>query len=82
LETLLQLSFKELRDAAGVRPARKAKKKKETRVRTEEKIASTSAPAPAPDPVIITLGPPPSVESVVSPGPADAEKKVLAELIA
>ena len=76
LETLLQLSFKELRDAAGVRPARKAKKKKERRVRAEEKIASTSAPAPAPDPVIITLGSP-SVESVVSQGPADAEKKGL-----
>src|SRR5208283_3430642 len=28
LETLLQLSFKELRDAAGVKPARKAEKKK------------------------------------------------------
>ena len=80
LETLLQLSYRELRDAAGVKPARKAKKKKEKRVRTETKVASTSAPAP--DPVIITLGPPSSVESVVSPGPADAEKKVLAELIA
>jgi len=82
LETLLQLSFKELRDAAGVRPARKAKKKKETRVRTEEKIASTSAPAPGSDPVIIAVGPHASVEPVESPGSPDTEKKVLAELIA
>ena len=78
LETLLQLSFKELRDAAGVRPARKAKKKKETRVRAEEKIAPTSAP----DTVTITREPPASVESVESPGSPDTEKKVLAELIA
>ncbi len=86
LETLLQLSFKELRDAAGVKPARKVEKKREKRVRTEAKVASTPAPIPAPapasDPVTITLVPPTSVESVASPGSRDTEKKVLAELIA
>ena len=86
LETLLQLSFKELRDAAGVKPARKAVKKREKRIRTEEKVLSTSAPAPVPaptsDPVTITLGPPTSIDSVESPGSPDTEKKVLAELIA
>ena len=86
LETLLQLSFKELRDAAGVKPARKAVKKREKLIRTEEKVLSTSAPAPVPastsDPVTITLGPPTSIDSVESPGSTDTEKKVLAELIA
>ena len=88
LETLLQLSYRELRDAAGVKPARKAKKKKEKRVRTETKVASTSAliPAPAPppasDPVTITLEPPTPVESAESPESPDTEKKDLAELIA
>ncbi|MGB7435284.1 MAG: wax ester/triacylglycerol synthase family O-acyltransferase [Candidatus Acidiferrum sp.] len=86
METLLQLSFKELRDAAGVRPTRKAKNKKDTRARSEHKIASTSAPMAAPppasDPVTITLGPAPSAESVESPGSSDTEKKVLAELTA
>src|SRR5208282_905188 len=59
VETFLQLSFKELRDAAGVKPARKAEKKKERRVRAEAKIASTSEPVPVPtpasEPVTITL---------------------------
>jgi len=86
LETLLQLSFKELRDAAGVKPARKAEKKKERRVRAEAKIASTSEPVPVPtpasEPVTITLGPPASVESAESPASPNTEKKVLAELIA
>jgi diacylglycerol O-acyltransferase len=88
LETLLQLSFKELRDAAGVKPARKAEKKREKRVRTEAKVVATSAPIPEPapppvsDPVTITLEPPTSVESAESPESPDAEKKVLAELIA
>ncbi len=88
LETLLQLSYRELRDAAGVKPARKAKKKKEKRVRTETKVASTSAlipepaPPPASDPVTITLEPPTPVESAESPESPDTEKKDLAELIA
>ena len=88
LETLLQLSYRELRDAAGVKPARKAKKKKEKRVRTETKVVATSAlipepaPPPASDPVIITLEPPTPVESAESPESPDTEKKVLAELIA
>jgi diacylglycerol O-acyltransferase / wax synthase len=82
LETLLQLSFKELREAAGVRPTRKVEKKKEKSAPAEAKVASTSAPAPASEPVTITLGPPASVESAIDPGSPDTEKKVLAELIA
>jgi WS/DGAT C-terminal domain len=89
LETLLQLSFKELRDAAGVKPSRKVQnKKKEKSVRVETKIAATEAPVPtsvstpASEPVTIALGPPASVESPESPGSPETEKKVLAELIA
>jgi diacylglycerol O-acyltransferase len=82
LETLLQSSFKELRDAAGVRPVRKAEKKKRKSERAEAKVAATATPAPASDPVTITLAPPASVESAESPGHPDMEKKVLAELIA
>jgi diacylglycerol O-acyltransferase / wax synthase len=86
LETLLQLSFKELRDAAGGKPARKVQRKKQKRVRVEAKNASSSMPATASvsasEPVTITLGPPASVESAESPASPDTEKKVLAELIA
>ena len=45
LEALVQLSFRELRDAAGVRPIRKAEKKNEKGVRAEAEVASTSTPA-------------------------------------
>src|SRR5271167_4129841 len=44
LETLVKLSFRELRDAAGVRPPRKAEKRKQKSAPAEAKVVSTSAP--------------------------------------
>src|SRR5271157_554663 len=82
LETLLKLSFAELREAAGVRPARKEEKKKVKRTRTEKKVASTPAPAPASDPASIRLAPVASVESTIAAASPDREKKVLTQLIA
>jgi len=82
LETLLKLSFAELREAAGVRPARKEEKKKVKRTRTEKKVASTPAPAPASDPASIRLAPVATVESTIEAASPDREKKVLTQLIA
>ena len=82
LETLLKLSFTELREAAGVRPPRKEEKKKEKRVRTNAKVASTPAPVSASGPASTPLRPLASVESATAPEPPDAEKKVLRRLIA
>ena len=82
LETLLKLSFAELRETAGVRPARKEEKKKVKRTRTEKKVASTPAPAPASDPASIRLAPVATVESTIEAASPDREKKVLTQLIA
>ncbi len=80
LETLLKVSFTELREAAGVRPSRKEEKKKGAR--TKAKAASTPVSAAVSDSVPISLGPLASVESGIAPEPLDTEKKVLAQLIA
>jgi hypothetical protein len=80
LEALLKLSFTELREAAGVRPARKKAAK---RVRAKAKVASASA-APAPEPVRTSAPSPPlaSVESLRAVGPPVKEEQVSARLIA
>ncbi len=80
LEKLLRLSFTELRDAAGVRPARQREKKKERRVSMEKRGVSTSPPTSPP--ASISLGPLVSVESAAAPGSPDTEKKTLTQLIA
>jgi diacylglycerol O-acyltransferase len=82
LETLLKLSFKELREAAGLRSPRKKEKKREKRVLTETKVASTPALAPAPDAASIPLESLASDASETAPGSPETEKKVLTELIA
>jgi hypothetical protein len=82
LETLLQSSFRELRDAAGIRTPRKEKKKQEKRVRVKAKAASTPARAPASVPASVPLSPLASVESAVAAGPPVREEKVLTQLIA
>jgi len=81
LETLLKLSFTELREAAGVRPPRKEEKKKQKGVRTKAKVASTPAPAPASGPASAPPRPLAPVESAVPEHPG-AEKKVWTRLIA
>jgi len=87
LESLLKLSFTELREAAGVGFPRKEEKEKkreekEKSVRAKAGVAATPAPAPVPVPVSIPLWPSASVESVVAPGPPVKEDKVLTQLIA
>ena len=87
LEPLLQSSFEELREAAGVTPPRKKEEKKqEKRVRAKAKakpkLASIPVPAPASVHASIPLRPPASVESAIAPGPPDTEEKVLTQLIA
>jgi len=80
LETFLQLSFSELREAAGVNPPPTEKKKQEKkRVRAKMKIAETPAPAPEPVRVSIPLQPLASVESTVTAGPPVKEDKVLTQ---
>ena len=77
LETFLQLSFKELREAAGVRPARKVEEEERNReVRTRRRRSRQHRRLRRRQiAVIITLGPLASVESVESPGsPDDGEK--------
>jgi diacylglycerol O-acyltransferase / wax synthase len=84
LEALLKLSFKELREAAGVRPPRKHAKAKRKAPRTKAKTGSAPVPAPmsTPAPASISLEPRASVESAVAPGSPDTEKKTLMQLIA
>jgi diacylglycerol O-acyltransferase len=83
LETLLKLSFTELREAAGVTPPRKKEEKKqEKRVRAKAKVASIPVPAPASVHASIPLRPPASVESAIAPGPPDTEEKGLTQMIA
>jgi len=92
LETFLQLSFTELREAAGGRPPRKEQKKeekkeekqKEKRVRAKAKVASTPVPAPASVHASIPLRPLTLVESAIAPapGPPVKEEQGLTRLIA
>jgi len=84
LETLLQLSFTELREAAGVRPPQEDEKREEKRVRAKAKVKIAKMPAPAPVSVEAPIPPRPSasVESAIAPGPPDTEEKVLTQLIA
>jgi diacylglycerol O-acyltransferase / wax synthase len=83
LEELLQLSFTELKEAAGVRPPRKKKERKPAkRVRAKAKVAS--APT-ARRPVVsasISLPPRASVESAITVGPPVKEEQVSARLSA
>jgi diacylglycerol O-acyltransferase len=89
LETLLQVSFTELRDAAGVTPPRKKEekkkedKKRKRRVLGKAKVAATP-PAPVPPPVRASAPAPPvaSVESAIPPRPPVIEEKVLTPMIA
>jgi WS/DGAT/MGAT family acyltransferase len=83
LETLLQLSFRELRDAAGIRTPRKEKKKQEKRVRVKAKAKAASIPARAPASVLasVPLSPLASIASTAA-GPPVREEKVLTQLIA
>jgi len=82
LETLLQLNFTELRDAAGGKPPRKQAKKKAKRVRAKVKGASTPASAPKPAPASIPPQPLASDESALAPRPPVTEEEVLTRLIA
>ncbi|MBZ5613227.1 MAG: wax ester/triacylglycerol synthase family O-acyltransferase [Acidobacteriia bacterium] len=88
LETLLQLSFTELRDAAGVTSLRKNEEKKEEkrkkkRVRAKAKVAATP-PAPETVPVntSVPVPPAPAVEPAIPPKPPVMEEKVLTPMIA
>jgi len=77
LETFLQLSFTELREAAGgVAPGKNNKKQR--RVRTKAKVAS--APEPAPTPVQLSISPRPlvAVKPAVAAVPLKPFKKQLA----
>ncbi len=80
LETFLQLSFTELREAARARAPRKEEKEK--RVRAKAKVASIPASAPASVPISVTLRPLASVEPPRVAGPPVKEDKVLTRLIA
>jgi len=85
LETFLQLSFTELREAAGVTSPRKkeeTKQEKRARAKAKSKIASTPAPAPAPVHAPIPIRPLASIGSAIAPGPSDTEEEVLTQLIA
>ena len=83
LETLLQLSFKELREAVEVIPPQKEEKKKRVkRVRAKAETASTPAPVPTSVHASIPLRPPAPVKSAIAPGPPDTEEEVLTQMIA
>jgi diacylglycerol O-acyltransferase len=94
LERLLQVSFTELRDAAGVTPLRKKEeqkkeeqkkeeKKRKRRVQAKAKVAATP-PAPVPPPVRASAPVPPvaSVESPIPAKPPVMEERVLTPMIA
>jgi len=82
LETFLQLSFTELREAAGVKPPPKQEKKKAKRVRAKVKVASAPATKPATVQVSIPLRPLASVESTITAGPPVKEETLLTQMIA
>jgi hypothetical protein len=78
LETLLQASFKELRDAAGVTPPRKKEDKKtRKRERSKPKVVATQVPAPAPVRASTLLPPRISVKSPITKALPVTEEKVL-----
>ena len=94
LERLLQVSFTELRDAAGVTPLRKKEeqkkeeqkkeeKKRKRRVQAKAQVAATP-PAPVPPPVRASAPAPPvaSVESAIPAKPPVMEERVLTPMIA
>ena len=84
LEALLQSSFTELREAAGVRPPRRKKDKKPAKkVRAKAKVALTP-PAPAPASVRAAVPRPPlaSVESAIAVRPPVKEEQVSAQMSA
>src|SRR5208282_2052680 len=88
LETFLQSSFTELREAAGVKPPPKEekKKKKVKRAHAKDKAKITSTPAAAlpAESVHVSIPPRPlaSVESAIAAGPPVKEEQVLTRLIA
>jgi len=88
LETFLQLSFSELREAAGVKPSgnegKKKRKKSVVRAKDKAKLTSTAAPALTAEPVQVSipLQPLTSVESTITAGPPVKEENVLTRLIA
>jgi diacylglycerol O-acyltransferase / wax synthase len=89
LETLLQVSFTELRDAAGVIPPRKKEeqkkeeKKEKRRVRAKAKVRATPpARVPAPVRASAPVLPAAPVEPAIPPKPPVMEEKVLAPMIA
>jgi diacylglycerol O-acyltransferase / wax synthase len=80
LETLLKLSFAELRDAAGVIPTQTEETKKAKRVRPKARVASR--PTPAPVRAAVPIRPLASVESTKVVEPPVQEKEVVTRLIA
>jgi len=85
LETLLQSSFTELREDAGVdTPRKKEGRKQQKRVRVKAKTETRAAPAPArvPAPRVAPVPLPAPVESAIAPSPPAKEGKVLTQLIA
>src|SRR5271169_348421 len=85
LETLLQLSFTELREAAGLSPVQKEEKKKtkkRVRAKAKVKVALTSPPVKVPLRAPVQVPPVASVESAIQPRPPVTEEKVLTQLIA
>jgi diacylglycerol O-acyltransferase len=83
LETLLQLSFTELREAVGLRPSQEGKKKKKkVRANAKVKVPLTSLAAKAPVRAPVQVPPVASAESAVQPKPPVTEGKVLTQLIA
>jgi hypothetical protein len=78
LETFLKLSFTELREAAGVRPAPKVKKANEKKVRAKAKVAPATARVPVPVP----LRPVAPVDSRNVAVPPVEEENVLTRLTA
>ena len=95
LETLLKLSFEELREASGVTPPRKSAKKvraktQEVKPQREKKVPAktqeVSKPAPEPPTTVrvsipLTV-PPPPVKLVPAPRPTTDEKNVPAQMVA
>jgi len=81
LEDLLKVSFAELREAAGLRPARK---KSPPRKKSK---AKTQASKPAPEPAAVHVSiprpvPPPSVAAAPVPAPAMKEERTLTQMTA
>jgi diacylglycerol O-acyltransferase len=89
LETLLQVSFTELRDAAGVTPPRKKEEQKKEDKKRKGRLpakAKVAAPPPAPVPARVRASAPippvASVESAIPPMAPVMEEKILTPMIA